>query len=518
MARQPDLSLRPRITVLITTYNHERYLGQALESALAQRTEVPFEVLVADDASTDGTGRVATSFRDRHPDVVRVLRPAQNLGANAMFLAALEEVRGDYVALLDGDDAWTSTDKLARQAAFLDVDEGASGCFHDATVVYEDGSLPPRRALADLRQPSLTLADVVVRDVVPTLTLMYRHIPADELRRWVEAVAGRAWDRVVSIDWLMLMLLAQRGPIVRLDGLGATYRVHDAGIWSSTGRLAQLADERVVYRRIARLLPTEVQAAVTKGLLRCAVETAVEEAGIPHDRPVAIAGPELPTPWYLNGRSVVHVSPVDAEAAHQLDALRSAAVTTHRTVEQHFGSLPSLPAGEQVAGYLVVTEPRDARPGRPGLWAYTDGLACLSIDQSFALYELPTTQPLARTVTQVTLVQPHPPALVGANVEAPAVGAGVTRTVWVVGWVVPAAGPARRVVVRDPDTGRLLATTAVDVERRDVAEAFPLVAHAALSGFVAGVVLPERARNLHLEVLVELSDGSRLPFGAVETG
>ena len=513
----PEPAARPRITALVTTYNHERYLGEALESALAQRTDEPYEVLVADDASTDGTGRVAASFRDRHPDVVRVIRPAQNLGANAMFLAALREVRGDYVALLDGDDTWTSTDKLARQAAFLDADESASGCFHDATVVYEDGSLPPRRALADLRQPSLTLADVVVRDVVPTLTLMYRHIQADDVRRWVEAIAGSAWERVVSIDWLLLMLLAQRGPIVRLDGLDATYRVHDAGIWSATGRLAQLADERVVYRRIARLLPSEVQTAVTRGLLRCAVETAVEEAGVPHDRPVAIAGPELPTPWYLNGRSVVHVSAVDAEAAEQLDGLRAAAVTSHRSVDQHFGSLPALPAGEQVAGYLVVTEPRDARPGRPGLWAYADGLACLSIDQSFALYELPTTQPVVRTLTEATLV-PHAPGLVGANIEAPAVGLEVTRTVWIVGWVLPVAGPARRVVVRDPEAGRLIATVAVEVERRDVAEAFPLVAHAARSGFAAGAVLGDGTGDRHLEVLVELADGSRVPFAVLATG
>ena len=509
---------RPRITVLITTYNHERYLGEAIESALAQRTDVPYEVLVADDASTDGTGAVATSFRDRHPDVVRVLRPSHNLGANAMFLAALTEVRGEYVALLDGDDAWVSTDKLARQAAFLDANEEASGCFHDATVVYEDGSLAPRRALADLREPSLTLADVIVRDVVPTLTLMYRHRTADDVQGWVEAVAGRAWDRVVSIDWLLLMLLAQRGPIVRLDGLDATYRVHQAGIWSSTGRLAQLADERVVYRRIARLLPSEVQGAVTKGLLRCAVEAAVEEAGIPHDRPVAIAGPDLPTPWYLNGRSVMHVSAVDADAAQQLDALRAAAVSTHRTVEQHFGSLPALPAGEQVAGYLVVTEPRDARPGRPGLWAYADGLTCLSIDQSFALYELPTTQPPARSVTEVALLQPLPAGLVGANVEAPAVGAGVARTVRIVGWVLPVEGPARRVVVRDPDAGRLLATVPVDIERPDLAEAFPLVSHAAMSGFAAGAVIGDGEGDRRLEVLVELMDGSRVLFATLATG
>ncbi len=516
MSPEARPSSRPKVTVLVTTYNHERYLGEALESVLAQRTEVPYEVLVADDASTDGTARVAASFRNRQPDVVRVLRPKQNLGANAMFLAALAEVRGEYVALLDGDDAWASTDKLARQAAFLDDDPGAAGCFHDATVVYEDGSLPPRRALADLRQPSLTLADVVVRDVVPTLTLMYRHIPAEELRWWVEAVAGQAWDRIVSIDWLMLTLIAQRGPIVRLDGLDAMYRVHHAGVWSSTGRLAQLADERVVYRRIARLLPPEVQGAVTRGLLRCAVETAVEESGIPHDRPVAIAGPELPTPWYLNGRSVVHVSDVDAEAADQLDSLRAAAVTTHHTDAQHFGSLPSLPASDQIAGYLVVTEPRDARPGRPGLWVYADGLTCLSIDQSFALYELPTTQPPRRTVTEVTLVQPLPPGLIGANLEAPAPGTGAARSVHVVGWVVPATGPARRVVVREAHAGRLLATAPVDVERADVAAAFPFMAHAATSGFAAGVVLAEGAGDRRLEVVAELPDGSRVPFATVE--
>ena len=513
---------RPKVTVLVTTYNHERYLGDALESALRQQGDVDYEVLVADDASSDGTTRVALSYRDRHPDTVRVLRPVRNLGANEMFLSALEEVRGDYVALLDGDDAWAGSDKLARQAAFLDANPEVSGCFHDSTLVYDDGSHPPRDALAALRQPVLDLADIIVRPLIPTSTLMYRHLEGAELRRWFEAVAGQAWDRVIHIDWLMLMLLAQQGPLVRLDGMSATYRVHGGGVWSSIGRLAQLADERLVYRRIARLLPAAVRPAVTMGLVRCAVEVTVEEAGIPHDRPVAVAGPVLPTPWYLNGRDVLHLSAVDGEAAHQLDALRADAVADRQAVEQHFGSLPSMPADEDIAGYLIITEPREARPGRPGLWTYADGLTCLSDDGRIALYELPVALAPQRRVIDVVQARAPREGIAGANLESPIPGRVATRTMRLFGWSVPTSGPARRVVMRTAGAGRFLASAPLDVPRPDVAAVHGEARWATTSGFSVEVVLSDRADDLDLDLVIELADGSQVVLAtvrlAVETG
>lgn len=506
---------RPKVTVLVTTYNHERYLRGALESVLRQKSEVPFDVLVADDASTDGTSRVAMAFRDRYPGTVRVMRPSKNMGPNAMFVAATAEVRGDYVALLDGDDAWIGTDKLERQAAFLDANPGVSGCFHDATVVYEDGSCAPRPALAELRQPVLNLADLVVRNIVPSVTLMYRHVDAAALREWFEAVAGDAWDRIIGVDWLTLLLLAQQGPLVRLDGLAATYRVHGGGVWSSPGRLAQLGDERMVYRRIGGLLPRTMQTALTTGLVRNAVEAAVEEAGLPHDLPVAVAGPTLPTPWYLNGRSVVELAPTDTGAAHELDALRTGITTVPRDAEQHFRSLPSLPASHEVAGYLVVAQPGDMEGHRPGLRTYADALPCLSIDGNVAVYELPMDAPPRRTVAEVRMARRPTSGLVGANIELPLASTDVDRTMRLVGWALPGVAPARRAVVVNAACGRVLAAAPLDVTRPDLAAAYPDVPHAVTSGFLVDVVLGDGVGGLVMDVAVDLADGSRAKIGTV---
>jgi glycosyltransferase involved in cell wall biosynthesis len=98
-----------RVSVSLLTYNHERYIAQAIESVLAQRG-VDFELVVSEDHSTDGTRAIVEEYAARHPDRIRVLPSPHNVGMTRAFVRGIEEARGSYVALLDGDDDWTSPD------------------------------------------------------------------------------------------------------------------------------------------------------------------------------------------------------------------------------------------------------------------------------------------------------------------------------------------------------------------------------------------------------------------------
>ena len=89
-------------------------MRQALDSALAQRLPQPYEILVSEDCSTDGTREIVQEYAESHPHVVRLLLSERNLHSNEVVARGFRAARGRYVALLDGDDYWTSDDKLRR--------------------------------------------------------------------------------------------------------------------------------------------------------------------------------------------------------------------------------------------------------------------------------------------------------------------------------------------------------------------------------------------------------------------
>src|SRR5437868_1761177 len=110
----------PYASVLMVTFNHERYIGQAIESVMAQDAPFPIELIVAEDHSTDSTRDVIGSYAARYPGRIVPLFRERNFGTSRNFAGALRACRGRYVALLDGDDYWLSPGKLRRQVEYLD--------------------------------------------------------------------------------------------------------------------------------------------------------------------------------------------------------------------------------------------------------------------------------------------------------------------------------------------------------------------------------------------------------------
>jgi glycosyltransferase involved in cell wall biosynthesis len=136
------------------TYNHEAWIASAIDSALAQSVPFSVEILVADDCSTDGTREIVREYAERHPETIRTFLPDQNLGVAGIWLRAARQCRGEYVAILEGDDYWTSPEKLARQVALLDSHRDWVSCFHGATLFTRRGA--SRRVR--LRRPSIAMS------------------------------------------------------------------------------------------------------------------------------------------------------------------------------------------------------------------------------------------------------------------------------------------------------------------------------------------------------------------------
>jgi glycosyltransferase involved in cell wall biosynthesis len=129
---------KPLISVLIISYNHERYIQQTLESVLAQETNFPYEIVIGDDASTDKTVDLCRAYMRQYPEIIRVLGTPQNLGVVPNFLRTLQACRGKYIAHLDGDDYWIDTEKLQKQVNKLEIDPNLTICYTSRKIYDED--------------------------------------------------------------------------------------------------------------------------------------------------------------------------------------------------------------------------------------------------------------------------------------------------------------------------------------------------------------------------------------------
>lgn len=108
------------ISIIVCTYNQEKTIARCLDSILRQHCEVPMEIVIGEDCSTDGTREICEAYRRRHPDIIRLFCSESNKGMPQNYFDCLERARGRYIADLAGDDEWCDDTKLETQRLFLD--------------------------------------------------------------------------------------------------------------------------------------------------------------------------------------------------------------------------------------------------------------------------------------------------------------------------------------------------------------------------------------------------------------
>lgn len=137
------LPKEPVVSVMCITFNQADYIGQALDSFLAQDLDVPYEIVVNDDCSTDGTTQILLDYQEKHPEVLRVILHDQNQysrGKSAMGDFVIPTMRGRYGAMCEGDDYWIDPTKLSRQLVFMEDHPSYAACVHaNENVQAESG-------------------------------------------------------------------------------------------------------------------------------------------------------------------------------------------------------------------------------------------------------------------------------------------------------------------------------------------------------------------------------------------
>ncbi|TIU62360.1 MAG: glycosyltransferase, partial [Mesorhizobium sp.] len=123
------------ITTLIPAYNHETYISQALDSAVKQVGDFNHEIIVCDDGSSDGTRSILKGYAHRYRHLVRDISNDENLGISGTFRKCIDNATGDFIAILEGDDYWSSAEKLQKQLRFLIDNPDCSMVFSMIDVV-----------------------------------------------------------------------------------------------------------------------------------------------------------------------------------------------------------------------------------------------------------------------------------------------------------------------------------------------------------------------------------------------
>jgi len=111
----------PLVSVTVITYNHIPFIAQAIEGVLQQETTFPFELVIGEDCSTDGTRGIVCEYQKKYPEIIRVITADKNVGRTQNFYRTIKVCRGKYIAFCDGDDYWHRPDKLQNQGDYLEA-------------------------------------------------------------------------------------------------------------------------------------------------------------------------------------------------------------------------------------------------------------------------------------------------------------------------------------------------------------------------------------------------------------
>lgn len=215
---------KPLVSVHLLTYNHAKFIAQSIESVVNQQTNFPFEIVIGDDHSTDGTSQIVDQYAAQYPDLIKVVRGKTNGGPQPNSIRILENSQGKYMAALEGDDYWIDPLKLQKQADFMEQNPDFAICFTNTRVEFFENNEEPYLLNTNIEKDVFELKDLIAETEIwfmGTATLFYTMSSIFPVQPW--------FHKTKSGDIPMIMLAARHGKIKYLPDVTAAYRRHAAG-------------------------------------------------------------------------------------------------------------------------------------------------------------------------------------------------------------------------------------------------------------------------------------------------
>lgn len=129
------------LSVCLITYNHEKYVEQAIDSILMQKTSFNWKLIIADDCSTDSTRSILKRYQQKYPEKIHLILQEKNVGPATNFVDLITFPKSKYIAYLEGDDYWMDENKLQKQVGFLEANPDCVLSFHKAKILKASGEL-----------------------------------------------------------------------------------------------------------------------------------------------------------------------------------------------------------------------------------------------------------------------------------------------------------------------------------------------------------------------------------------
>ena len=234
----------PLVSICCLTYNHEAYIRDALEGFLKQKVPFSYEILIYDDASTDGTADIIRAYHKIYPDIIRPILQTENQYSKGITNPSgafnFPRIRGKYAAMCEGDDYWTDLDKLRRQVEYLEAHPGCSLCFHSARILTVDGSISDRRMRPYRRDRQGSPQEMIDKSCgYPTASMVFRSKLVNQLPSYyTECPVG---------DTPLQLMAAAAGYGFYMDRDMSVYRVGGASSWTAAEKRGDYEAKQRIY-------------------------------------------------------------------------------------------------------------------------------------------------------------------------------------------------------------------------------------------------------------------------------
>ena len=229
------------VSVMCNAYNHEAYIRDALDGFVMQKTNFRFEVLVHDDASTDGTADIIREYEKKYPELIKPIYQTENQrskGGGRVGKIQRARVRGKYTAICEGDDYWTDPLKLQKQYDAMEAHPEVDMCAHAAKMVKAETRKLVRMLAPKDYDTILTAEEVIAGGggYVATCSLFYRSELDTDIPRFRQKS---------NMDYYLQIHGSLRGGIIYFSDCMSEYRVSANGSW--TMRIKKNEDKMLKY-------------------------------------------------------------------------------------------------------------------------------------------------------------------------------------------------------------------------------------------------------------------------------
>ena len=227
--------MEPLVSVIVTTYNHEPYLAEALDAILAQRCNFGVEIIVGEDCSSDNTLEVCKTFAQHHPDNILLIASNENVGWRANYRRCVEAARGKYIAFCDGDDYWCDEGRLAEQVALMEQNPAIGLCYTLAERRNERGELIEHFPKGE----GHTTLDALLHDwCIENCTSLARRDAVMEYYATEKPENRNEW---LTEDLPMWLYVAAHYEVAYIDSATAVHRLFPDSVSHSTSLAKRLA-------------------------------------------------------------------------------------------------------------------------------------------------------------------------------------------------------------------------------------------------------------------------------------